>query len=217
MPLRTSLANDGGTGKTPRQGRGQTITPRCRTKLTTAEMKHYAMRRAIRASLCLGVAVLLVAAFPRFNELAAPPPRPCATVRDSAGRPLEVLCFDAQRRLVSHTYVDTAGLRVALPVRVDRPPHFGQRPGALQEYLRMRSPWPGNVDIVGHVLLTVLIGADGRVQDVRLIKGMDGVWPGCNALARRRVLAMPRWQPAVANGKPVPSTADLSARFGALE
>ncbi|WP_156175976.1 energy transducer TonB [Hymenobacter terrenus] len=96
----------------------------------------------------------------------------------------------------------------------DQLARFGHRKGELQEYMRMRSPWPGNYDITGFALVDALIGADGRVKDVRILKGMDNAWPGCDALVKRKVLAMPRWQPAQVKGKTVPSVVGLSARFG---
>lgn len=140
------------------------------------------------------------------------PPAPCITSNDSAGRPLEVLCFDAHERLVSRTYVDTAGRRTPLPVRFSQSARFGARSEALKEYLRLPGCWPSSVTATWRVTYSVLIGADGRVQDVRLRKGLPQ-WPTCAPIARRRLQTMPRWHPATAKGKPVPSLVLCSVQF----
>lgn len=140
------------------------------------------------------------------------PPAPCVRTNDSAGRPLEILCFDAQERLVSRTYVDTAGRRFSLPVRLSQPARFGARPEALKAYLRLPGCWPSSVTATWRVMYSVLIGADGRVQDVRLRKGLPQ-WPTCVPIARRRLQTMPRWHPAIARGKPVPSLVLCSVQF----
>lgn len=136
------------------------------------------------------------------------------TTFDHQGRPLEIRCYNEKKQLISRVYVDTANQQIPLPLRTSQPARFGNSPGALANYLRVAGPWPGNIDGFGTVIFTVLIGADGQIKDARLRKSLDQMWPGCTPLARQRVLTMPRWQPAQAQGKAVMSLMTVSVRFG---
>lgn len=149
--------------------------------------------------------------------LAAHQATPCSETHDSAGRTVGLFCYNVRGQLTSQTYVDTVGRRTTLPTPLSRLAIFGQRPEALANYLRVGGPWPGNMDISGRVIFYVLIGADGWVKDIRLVKDMNAIWPNCTPVARHRVQTMPRWQPALAAGKPVPSLVSLSVRFGPQE
>lgn len=214
-----SKANVGNTVSRWPLVRGLTIIPRCKTKLVNAAMKPFAMPITVRISLGLGLLAccFLSAAGTQSRLNQTKPVRPagtCFTSRDATGRPKEIYCRDATGRFLSRTYVDTAGRRYSLPKDVDQSARFGHRDGELQEYMRMRSPWPGNYDITGSVLVEAFIGTDGLVKDVRILKGMDQVWPGCDAQVRRKVLTMPRWRPAQVKGQPAPSVVLFAARFG---
>ncbi len=179
-------------------------------------MKLCVMPTAIRTSVLLGMLGFFVAANRPQPGQPTPARKPvhCFTTPDGLGRPMEEFCADAKKRFISRAYVDTAGRRTALPLEVSRPPRFSQGPEALKKYLQMGDPWSDNIDRMGSVLFIVLIGADGRVKDARLIKSMDHLWPGLTPAARHRVLAMPRWQPALLNSKPVPCLQSVSVRFG---
>ncbi len=141
----------------------------------------------------------------------------CPPLRDGAGRVLELICYNTHNQPITLTYVDTLGRRTALPPRPSQPARFGQGPQALTAYLRAPVPWPGNLDAAGFVTFTLLIGADGRVKDARFMASRGlGFWPACTPLARQRVLAMPRWQPALLHGKPIPSVTSVAVRFSTL-
>lgn len=170
----------------------------------------------MRISLLLAMLGFLVAANCSQPSHPAPAHKPahCFNTSDGAGRPMEEFCSDEKNRFISHAYVDTTGHRTALPLQVSRLPRFNQGPEALKKYLQMGDPWTDNIDRMGSVIFIVLIGADGRVKDARLLKSMDHLWPGLTPVARHRVLAMPRWQPALLNDKPVPYLQSVSVRFG---
>jgi protein TonB len=54
--------------------------------------------------------------------------------------------------------------------------------------------------IQGTVYVTFVVERDGRVTDVRVLRGIGG---GCDEEAVRVMNAMPRWQPGKQRGKPV--------------
>ena len=62
----------------------------------------------------------------------------------------------------------------------------------------------------GRVACEITIGADGKVGDVRITMSADSV---LNAEVIRVMKSMPAWQPAMQDGKAVPSTVSFSTLF----
>ncbi|GAB4424327.1 MAG: hypothetical protein OHK0039_41430 [Bacteroidia bacterium] len=64
--------------------------------------------------------------------------------------------------------------------------------------------------IEGEVFVRFVVGADGQLSDIRIVKGIGG---GCDEEALRLVRAMPRWIPGEAKGVPVPVLKTISIPF----
>jgi protein TonB len=62
----------------------------------------------------------------------------------------------------------------------------------------------------GRVYVRFVVGADGRVSNVKVMKGVS---PALDAEALRAVRSMPRWIPGRNNGKPVNQWYNLPIRF----
>jgi TonB family protein len=69
-------------------------------------------------------------------------------------------------------------------------------------------------DIYGSVFISFVIGKDGGITDVQIVKGMDAK---CDAEAVRVVSMMPPWKPARQNGKIVRSRFVLPIKFKSEE
>ena len=65
-------------------------------------------------------------------------------------------------------------------------------------------------NIQGVVALTFVVGKDGAVSDVQVVKDIGG---GCGKEAVRVVKAMPKWVPGEANGNAVKVRFTLPVRF----
>ncbi len=98
-------------------------------------------------------------------------------------------------------------------VTVQKPPAF---PGGEKDLLRYLAenikypPLARENNIQGTVALSFVIGKDGSVKDVQIVKEIGG---GCGKEALRVVQAMPKWSPGEANGHPVKVRFTLPVRF----
>ncbi len=98
-------------------------------------------------------------------------------------------------------------------VTVQKPPTF---PGGEQELLKYLAenikypPLARETNIQGTVALSFVIGKDGRVSDVSILKDIGG---GCGKEAVRVVESMPRWSPGEASGYPVKVRFTLPVKF----
>lgn len=64
--------------------------------------------------------------------------------------------------------------------------------------------------IQGTVYVTFVVEKDGRVTDVRILRGIGG---GCDEEAIRVINAMPRWNPGKQRGKPVRVQFNMPIKF----
>lgn len=64
--------------------------------------------------------------------------------------------------------------------------------------------------IQGTVYVTFVVEKDGRVTDIRVLRGIGG---GCDEEAVRVIKAMPRWQPGKQRGKPVRVQFNMPIKF----
>ncbi|MBK7937481.1 MAG: TonB family protein [Lewinellaceae bacterium] len=96
---------------------------------------------------------------------------------------------------------------------IQKPPGF---PGGEKELLKFLSenikypPLARENNIQGTVALTFVVGKDGSVRDVQIVKDIGG---GCGKEAVRVVESMPKWNPGEANGHPVKVRFTLPVRF----
>jgi protein TonB len=96
---------------------------------------------------------------------------------------------------------------------IQKPPSF---PGGERELLKFLSenikypPLARENNIQGTVALTFVVGKNGQVTDVQIVKDIGG---GCGKEAVRVVQSMPKWNPGEANGNPVKVRFTLPVRF----
>jgi len=87
--------------------------------------------------------------------------------------------------------------------RVEKVPEF---PGGLAEFgrfLSMNIKYPQDAvknHIQGRVYLTFVVETDGKLSDIKVLKGIGG---GCDEEAVRVLTLSPNWTPGIQNGKPV--------------
>ena len=96
---------------------------------------------------------------------------------------------------------------------IQKPPSF---PGGDKELLKFLSenikypPLARENNIQGTVALTFVVGKNGQVTDVQIVKDIGG---GCGKEAVRVVQSMPKWNPGEANGNAVKVRFTLPVRF----
>ena len=88
-------------------------------------------------------------------------------------------------------------------VMVDKTPQYPGGDEARIKFLSDNIKYPEEakkLGIQGKVFMTILIKADGTVANVKVHHGIGG---GCDEEAIRIIKMMPKWSPAILNGKPV--------------
>lgn len=96
---------------------------------------------------------------------------------------------------------------------IQKPPSFPGGEGELLKYLAENIKYPPLArenNIQGVVALTFVVGKDGKVREVKIVKDIGG---GCGKEAVRVVESMPKWIPGEANGNPVKVRFTLPVRF----
>jgi len=105
--------------------------------------------------------------------------------------------------------IDTSKIRnnTKLPEKL---PQFS---GNVRVYLAEHIEYPEFAiknNIEGRVVLTFVVDYNGQISDVKIKKGIGY---GCDAEAMRVVKGMPKWKPAIKDGKPVNMYYSLSVNF----
>ena len=96
---------------------------------------------------------------------------------------------------------------------LQKQPNFPGGERELLKFLAENIKYPALArenNIQGNVVLTFVIGKDGSVQDVNILKDIGG---GCGKESVRVVQAMPKWFPGEANGYVVKVRYTLPVRF----
>jgi protein TonB len=96
---------------------------------------------------------------------------------------------------------------------IQKPPSFPGGEQQLLKYLSENIQYPALArenNIQGTVVLTFVVGKNGNVTDVQIVKDVGG---GTGKEAVRVVKAMPKWNPGEANGHPVKVRFTLPVRF----
>lgn len=86
---------------------------------------------------------------------------------------------------------------------VEVAPRFPGGESALYAFLQKNIKYPPLArenGITGRVYLTFIIGLDGSIRDVKVVRGIGA---GCDEEAIRVIKNMPRWEAGKQNGKPV--------------
>ena len=96
---------------------------------------------------------------------------------------------------------------------IQKPPSFPGGDAERQKFLAENIKYPALArenNIQGNVVLSFVVGKDGSVSDIQILKDIGG---GCGKEAIRVVQAMPKWSPGEANGHPVKVKFTLPVRF----
>lgn len=96
---------------------------------------------------------------------------------------------------------------------VESMPKFPGGEGAMNKYLGKNIEYPQMAresGIHGRVFVTFVVETDGRVTDIKILRGIGG---GCDEEALRVVKNMPRWDPGKQRGKPVRVQFNLPIKF----
>ncbi len=96
---------------------------------------------------------------------------------------------------------------------VEEMPQFPGGETELFKYLGKAIKYPQmaqDAGISGVVYVTFEVDKDGKVKDVKVLRGIGG---GCDEEAIRVVKAMPKWSPGKQRGKPVRVQYNLPIRF----
>ncbi len=96
---------------------------------------------------------------------------------------------------------------------VEEMPSFPGGEAELFKYLGKNVKYPTMAQesgISGVVYVTFVVAKDGKISDVRVLRGIGG---GCDEEAIRVVKSMPSWKPGKQRGKPVSVQYNLPIRF----
>jgi periplasmic protein TonB len=96
---------------------------------------------------------------------------------------------------------------------VEEMPSFPGGEAELFKYLGKTIKYPQmatDAGISGVVYVTFVVGKDGKISDVKVLRGIGG---GCDEEAIRVVKGMPAWKPGKQRGKPVTVQYNLPIRF----
>ncbi|MCB9017066.1 MAG: energy transducer TonB [Prevotellaceae bacterium] len=96
---------------------------------------------------------------------------------------------------------------------VEEKPSFPGGDKALMEYLQKNMKYPtiaAENGIKGRVMVTFVVNKDGKIVDVRVLRGVD---PSLDKEAIRVVSAMPAWKPGKQSGKTVRTQYTLPVVF----
>lgn len=98
-------------------------------------------------------------------------------------------------------------------VRVEQMPTFPGGEVEMQKFIRENLKYPvtaQNAGIQGRITLRFIIGDDGTITNVTVIRGID---PECDAEAVRVISGMPKWIPGKQNGINVPVYFNIPIQF----
>lgn len=96
---------------------------------------------------------------------------------------------------------------------VEDMPAFPGGEAEMRKYLGKSIKYPQmaqDAGISGTVFLTFEVDKDGKIKDVKVLRGIGG---GCDEEAIRVVKAMPQWSPGKQRGKPVRVQFTLPVKF----
>lgn len=96
---------------------------------------------------------------------------------------------------------------------VEEMPTFPGGEAELFKYLAKNIKYPqmaSDAGISGVVYVTFVVGKDGKITDVKVLRGIGG---GCDEEAVRVVKSMPAWKPGKQRGKAVTVQYNLPIRF----
>ncbi len=93
--------------------------------------------------------------------------------------------------------------------KTETPPSFVGGQEALYLYFADHISYPADVER-GNVYVAFIVGADGRIRDARVVKGVK---ESMDKIALDLIMNMPPWDPAEQEGKPVDCVYGLPVLF----
>ncbi len=96
---------------------------------------------------------------------------------------------------------------------ISKPPSFPGGEAAMMKYIGENLKYPPIArenNIQGTVVLTFVVGKDGSVGDIKVVKDIGA---GCGKESQRVIAAMPKWMPGEANGQAVKVRYTIPIRF----
>ncbi|CAN5395416.1 energy transducer TonB [soil metagenome] len=96
---------------------------------------------------------------------------------------------------------------------VEQPPEFPGGNQALMTFIAKNMRYPAQarrMQIEGQVYVSFVVDADGRINDIQVIKGIGA---GCDEEAKRVVGLLPPWKPGKQRGRPVRVKFTLPLKF----
>lgn len=121
--------------------------------------------------------------------------------------------FDNPKELEAVEPVKVVEDKVYEQFDIQKLPSFPGGDAELQKFLRDNIKYPPIArenNIQGTVALSFVVGRDGTISSVQILKDPGG---GCGKEAVRVVESMPKWSPGEANGNPVKVKFTLPVRF----
>ena len=109
-----------------------------------------------------------------------------------------------------HSPCDSSGIVYSSPEVMPRFPGGDEK---MRAFLANEMHYPelaSEVNIQGYVYVDFVVNRDGCISHVQIARGIGG---GCDEEAIRVVKLMPRWKPALINGKTVRAQCRLPIRF----
>lgn len=103
--------------------------------------------------------------------------------------------------------IDTAGM-AKLNAQYQVPPKF---PGDINKWIANNINSNGQAE--GEAYVTFVIQTDGRIADIKLLRVDPMMNNGIGAAAVKILYAMPKWKPAMEDGKPVMANYTLGFVF----
>jgi protein TonB len=99
--------------------------------------------------------------------------------------------------------------------QVDEPAEFPGGMTAMKKFIAANLVYPESAKdagIQGKCYLNFVVGADGKISDIKIMRGVPDC-PDCDKAAVRVVKQMPDWIPGKVAGKPVKSSYNLPVVF----
>lgn len=96
---------------------------------------------------------------------------------------------------------------------VEQMPSFPGGQEAMYMYIYQELEYPAEAKengISGQVIIQFVVSKEGEIQKAKVVRGIGG---GCNEEALRIVNSMPKWNPAMHNGRTVAVTFTLPIKF----
>jgi periplasmic protein TonB len=143
--------------------------------------------------------------------------KPASTVTNEGYSQLPAVTPSSNKEAVKENIVTEKAVEQEAPKEiftvVEQQPEFPGGDAAKMKFLSENIRYPAEAaekGIHGKVFVTFVVGEDGSITDIRVLRGLGG---GCDEEAIRVIKAMPKWIPGRQRGKPVRIQFNLPVAF----